>query len=210
MTSHPHDPPPAAQPGHDVAWWDAKHRDRPVHDGVDPSVRAACLPLAPGRAVDLACGTGRHARWLARRGWEVVGIDSSPGGLEVAARAARAQGLAGRCRWVAADARAWQPKGQVALVVVAFVALPRLVERTARWLAPGGRVVVVGHALGNAVRDVGGPRDPRLLHDVAALREGARAAGLRVRVAAEVERPVVGDDGGRRVQLDAVLVADRS
>jgi SAM-dependent methyltransferase len=198
-------------PGHDVGWWDAKHRGRGAHDDVDPSVRAACLPLRPsaGGAVDLACGTGRHARWLARRGWDVTGVDSSPGGLEVAAAAAAAQGLDARCRWVAADARTWQPDAPVGLVVVAFVALPRVVERAAQWLAPDGRVVVVGHALGNASRGVGGPRDPRLLHDVTALREAARAAGLRVRLAAEVERPVTWDDGERRVQVDAVLVADR-
>lgn len=196
------------QPGHDTTWWDAKHRDRGAHDDVDPSVRAACLPQLPGTAVDLACGTGRHARWLARRGWDVVGVDSSPGGLGVAASAARDQGVEQRCRWVVADARTWRPEAPVALVVVAFVALPRLVERAAQWLAPGGRVVVVGHALANATRGVGGPRDPRLLHDVAALREAARAAGLRVRLAAEVERPVVWDDDERRVQVDAVLVAD--
>jgi SAM-dependent methyltransferase len=201
------------QPGHDVAWWDAKHRTRGVHDEVDPSVRAACLPLAPrtgaGAAVDLACGTGRHARWLALRGWSATGVDSSPGGLEVAAEAARARGVEGRCRWVAADARTWEPPAEAGLVVVAFAALPHLVERAAGWLAPGGRVVVVGHALANAERGVGGPRDPRLLHDVTALRDGARAAGLRVRLAAEVERPVRWDDGERRVQVDAVLVADR-
>ncbi|MBC3761596.1 class I SAM-dependent methyltransferase [Quadrisphaera oryzae] len=202
---------PGDQPGHDVAWWDAKHRDRPVHDDVDPSVRAACVPLqpAPGGAVDLACGTGRHARWLAHRGWEVTGVDSSPGGLEVAQRAAQEQAVDQRCRWVVADARGWQPEAPVALVVVALVALPRLVERAAQWLAPGGRVVVVGHALANASRGVGGPRDARLLHDVAALRERARDAGMRVRLAAEVERPVVWDDDERRVQVDAVLVADR-
>lgn len=199
----------ADEPGHDVAWWDAKHRDRPVHDDVDPSVHAACLPLRPGTAVDLACGTGRHARWLARRGWEATGVDSSPGGLEVASRAAQEQGLGQRVGWVAADARTWEPQAPVDLVVVAFVALPRLVERAAQWLVPGGRVVVVGHALANAVRGVGGPSDPRLLHDPAALREAARAAGLRVRLAAEVERPVVWDDDERRVQVDAVLVADR-
>jgi len=200
----------AGQPGHDVAWWDAKHRDRGAHDDVDPSVRSACLPLVPGAggAVDLACGTGRHARWLAARGWDVTGVDSSPGGLEVAALAADGRGVAARCRWEVADARTWEPPAPVGLVVVAFVALPRLVERTAGWLGPGGRLVVVGHAHANAVRGVGGPGDPRLLHDVAALHDGARAAGLAVRLVAEVERPVRWDDGGRRTQVDAVLVAD--
>jgi hypothetical protein len=43
---------------------------------------------------------------------------------------------------------------------------------------------------------------------VTALRDGARAGGLRVRLAAEVERPVRWDDGERRAQVDAVLVAD--
>jgi len=37
---------------------------------------AATLP--PGRALDLACGAGRHTRWLAERGWEVVAIDRTP------------------------------------------------------------------------------------------------------------------------------------
>lgn len=202
----------AHQPGHDVAWWDAKHRTRGARDEVDPSVRAACLPLVPsaggGAAVDLACGTGRHARWLASRGWRETGVDSSPGGLEVAARAAHEEGVEELCRWEVADARTWEPPAPVALVVVAFVALPHLVERAAGWLEPGGRLVVVGHALANAVRGVGGPRDPRLLHDVTALRDGGRAGGLRVRLAAEVERPVRWDDGERRAQVDAVLVAD--
>jgi SAM-dependent methyltransferase len=35
--------------------------------------------LKPGRALDLACGAGRHARWLRERGWEVVAIDRTPG-----------------------------------------------------------------------------------------------------------------------------------
>jgi len=200
------------QPGHGAAWWDAKHRGRGAHDDVDPTVRAACLALDPaaggGAAVDLACGTGRHARWLAALGWDVTGVDSSPGGLEVATRAADARGVAARCRWEVADARTWGPSAPVGLVVVAFVALPHLVERAAGWLRPGGRVVVVGHALANAERGAGGPSDPRLLHEAAALRDGARAVGLQVRLAAEVERPVRWDDGERRVQVDAVLVAD--
>lgn len=41
-------------------------------------VTAFAAALPPGRALDLACGAGRHARWLAGRGWEVVAVDRTP------------------------------------------------------------------------------------------------------------------------------------
>ena len=49
--------------------------------GVTPSplVTEFAAALKPGRALDLACGAGRHARWLAERGWEVTAIDRTPG-----------------------------------------------------------------------------------------------------------------------------------
>ena len=37
--------------------------------------------LPPGRALDLACGTGRHALWLARKGWQVTAVDASPSAI---------------------------------------------------------------------------------------------------------------------------------
>ena len=43
-----------------------------------PLVTEFAAPLPPARALDLACGAGRHARWLAERGWEVVAIDRTP------------------------------------------------------------------------------------------------------------------------------------
>src|SRR5262249_57010101 len=52
-----------------------------------PAVRAIIDTLHPGTALDAACGTGRHARYLHERGHRVVGIDASPAMLEVARRA---------------------------------------------------------------------------------------------------------------------------
>lgn len=43
-----------------------------------PEFTAALADAAPGRALDLACGSGRHARWLAERGWDVTAIDAEP------------------------------------------------------------------------------------------------------------------------------------
>jgi SAM-dependent methyltransferase len=45
--------------------------------------------LKPGRALDLACGTGRHAIFLAERGWQVTAVDASHVGIELAKAAAR-------------------------------------------------------------------------------------------------------------------------
>jgi SAM-dependent methyltransferase len=40
-----------------------------------PEFAAALADIAPGRALDLACGSGRHARWLIERGWDVTAVD---------------------------------------------------------------------------------------------------------------------------------------
>jgi len=64
--------------------WNERYRSREVID-LDPApllVRAAS-ELAPGRALDLACGAGRNALWLARRGWDVVAIDGASEAIRI-------------------------------------------------------------------------------------------------------------------------------
>ena len=58
--------------------WDQHYAD-PAHTDstVDPLLIQAAEMLLPGRALDLACGTGRHALYLARLGWRVTAVDSS-------------------------------------------------------------------------------------------------------------------------------------
>ena len=94
--------------------------------------------LPPGRALDLGCGAGRSAVWLAERGWDVTGVDFSDVAL----------GLARKQRpdvdWVLADLREYEPeRGAFDLVLVLFVHLPpderrALLSRAADALAPGG------------------------------------------------------------------------
>ena len=43
-----------------------------------PELAAALADEPPGRALDLACGRGRHAAWLAERGWQVTAVDLEP------------------------------------------------------------------------------------------------------------------------------------
>ncbi len=156
-----------------------------------------------GRALDLGAGEGRHAVWLASLGWRVTAVDFSAVGLGKGEAEASRRGQ--RVDWVVADVRSWQPpEGQLFdLVLVAYLHLPEdVLSRASRWLAPGGALVIVGHALRNLTEGVGGPSDASLLHTVEDLR--AASAGLEVERCEEVVRPTEGGDA-----IDAVLVARR-
>ena len=183
--------------------WDERYADaaRPWTRAPSPTVTAALADLSSGTAVDVAAGTGRHALWLAGRGWQVTAVDFSAVGTGQGRAHAEAQGVA--VDWVVADAREWSPAAPVDLVLAAHVQLGvDGFRRCGRWLLPGGRLVVVGHALRNLTDGVHGPRDPALLHTPSALRSAA--GELEVERLEEVLRP---DDGGTVVEL--VLVARR-
>lgn len=58
--------------------WNARYRSRErIDDEPSSLLTAAAGDLDPGRALDLACGAGRNAAWLAERGWDVVAIDGA-------------------------------------------------------------------------------------------------------------------------------------
>ena len=70
--------------------WDEHYRD-PAHIDLtpDPLLVEAAAWLPPGDALDLACGPGRHALYLARLGWRVTAVDASPVALAALRRRAR-------------------------------------------------------------------------------------------------------------------------
>jgi tellurite methyltransferase len=74
--------------------WDERYR-RGEHDTLEPSrlLAQAIDILPPGRALDLACGAGRHAIFLAERGWSVTAVDSSPVAIEITRKRAQDRGL---------------------------------------------------------------------------------------------------------------------
>ena len=87
---------PASNPFNLPSDWDARHRAAALGAPDEPaSFVRELLPLLPtGRALDLACGAGRHTLLLAARQQEVTAVDSSSAGLETLERLARDAGLA--------------------------------------------------------------------------------------------------------------------
>ncbi|MGJ6966683.1 FAD-dependent oxidoreductase [Streptosporangium sp. G11] len=108
--------------------------------------------LEPGRALDLGCGEGADAIWLARRGWRVTATDISGVALDRAARHAAAADVADRVDWQRHDLGASFPDGVFDLVSAHFLHslgdMPRekILRTAASAVAPGGILLVVGHA----------------------------------------------------------------
>jgi SAM-dependent methyltransferase len=108
--------------------------------------------LPAGTALDLGCGEGGDAVWLALRGWQVTAVDVSPTALRRAAEHAQQAGVADRITTERHELGRSFPGGTYDLVSAAFlhspVELPRedVVRQAAAAVAPGGRLVVLGHA----------------------------------------------------------------
>ena len=205
----------------DAHEWDQRYQEQELVWGVEPNrfVVEVVADLPPGRALDVAAGEGRNAVWLAEQGWQVTASDFSAVAVERGQRIARERGV--EVEWLCADARNPAPRREgYDLVLLSYLQLPpddwrRVLTEAVRAMAPGGRLVSIGHALDNLIHGVGGPQDPKVLHipeDIAfAVTEIAAAEGFAVRVerAEQVTREVATDDGPRTA-IDSLVVVHRS
>jgi len=165
----------------DEAFWDERYRSTSaVWSGKpNPQLVAEVGNLAPGAALDVGCGEGADAIWLAERGWAVTAVDHSRVALERGKAHAQEPGIdvAQRIQWLHADLAQWLPaEGTYDLVSAQFMHLPRqprdgLFRRLAKSVSPGGTLLIVGHHPTDAQTTAARPPVPELFFtadDVAA------------------------------------------
>ena len=200
----------------DAGDWDARYAAAEQVWSLDPNqfVASELGDLPAGTAVDLACGEGRNAIWLARQGWRVTGIDFS----EVAVERARARDADGEVTWVAGDVLTVDMP-EVDLAVLAYLQLPAGERRTAvrrafDALRPGGTQFVVAHDSTNLTEGTGGPQDPSVLYTAEDVLADVADRDFEVVRAERVSRTVTKDDehGGRHdlVAWDALARLTRA
>src|SRR4051812_15234526 len=154
--SHASDAPSPADPCGEgpslQAEWDRRYAEREQLWSGQPNgaLVAEVAGLTPGRVLDVGCGEGADAVWLARRGWEVTGLEVSRVALKRAVEHAHDSGVT--VRWVHAGlVEAAFPPGSFDLVSAQYPALLRtpggLAERALlAAVAPGGLLLLVHHA----------------------------------------------------------------
>jgi SAM-dependent methyltransferase len=209
-------------PGDAVDFWEERYRGTtPIWSGranralID--ILESLEDVEPGRALDLGCGEGGDAVWLAERGWAVTGVDLSPTAIARGTAAARAAGIAAdRLRLIAADLEVWTDEPVYDLVTASFLQSPiefpreAILRRAAGLVTHGGHILVIAHAgaphwaPAEQFADV---RFPSPADDLAAL--GLDPVRWEVVVAEVRERIATAPDGSTGPIPDSVVLAKR-
>ena len=193
--------------------WDLRYaRDARVRAWADTPNRfllAEVSDLPAGRALDVACGMGRNAIWLAERGWTVTALDFSQVAVD------RGRRVAGELPviWRVDDALTVElPRSD--LVVLAYLQLAAeqrrtVVRRALAALEPGGTFLLVAHDSTNLAEGTGGPQDPSVLYTAEDVLTDLEGEPFEVMKASRVARVVTqGDEHGgteRATAWDALV-----
>lgn len=138
----------------DQRFWDARYleSERIWSGRPNAALVRETAGLPAGRALDLGCGEGGDAVWLAEQGWQVTAADISAVALERAAAHAASAGVADRIEWQQHVLGETFPAGTFDLVTALYLhgvgdrPRERILRPAAGAVAPGGTLLVVSHA----------------------------------------------------------------
>ena len=175
--------------------WDERYRLGAYEDRTHPSAwLEQCVPdVAVGRALDVPCGAGRNALFLASRGFSVTGIDISAIALARAEATARSRRLS--IEWIQRDLDTGHGvTGTFELIAVIHYVDLDLMRDLVDLLAPGGHLIVELHLATD--QPVAGPQDPAFRVAPGALRDAAGHLDIL-----SYSEEIVTDPDGRTVAL---------
>jgi chemotaxis protein methyltransferase CheR len=136
-----------------VQFWEERYRsaERVWSGKVNPRLAEVAAALPVGRALDLGCGEGADALWLAERGWEVVAVDVSTTALRRATEAASARNMLSRIDFQRHDLNESFPEGTFDLVSAQYLHSPArldrdgVLQRATTRVNRGGVLLIVDH-----------------------------------------------------------------
>jgi SAM-dependent methyltransferase len=199
------------------AYWEERYRSAATVWSGEPNRQlvAEAGDLPPGTALDAGSGEGADAVWLARRGWWVTAVDFAVTALERGARAAANAGVGDRIEWVRADLRSWTPPVRYDLVSAQFfhLAPPErdvVFATLADAVAPGGRLLLVGHDVSDLESGAHRPHAPERFFSATEVATSLDPGAWDVVTAATRRRPALDHEAEHGVTVaDTVLVARR-
>ena len=128
----------------DLAAWEQRYRAQEETSAPSPSsvLVEAASSLPPGLALDLACGTGRNALWLAQHGWSVTAVDGSPTAIEILRQ--RAEGLPIETQIADLEDSSFTiAPANYNLIAICYYLERKLFEPAKRALLPGGILIAI-------------------------------------------------------------------
>ncbi|BBZ43544.1 class I SAM-dependent methyltransferase [Mycobacterium parmense] len=197
-------------------FWEERYRSSAqVWSGrVNARLAEVAAELPAGRALDLGCGEGADALWLAERGWRVTAVDVSATALHRAKDAASRRNLLDRIDFERHDLNETFPQGPFDLVSAQYLHSPARLERegvlrrAADQVSPGGVLLIVDHGEAPPWAERHDHSFPSVEDVLAGLR--LEPAGWTTVRAERAARDAIGPGGEAGVLLDNVLVVRRN
>lgn len=202
------------------AFWDKRYASRSALWSGEPNAHlvAQASELGAGTALDVGCGEGADAIWLAERGWHVTALDVSPVALQRGAERALeiSADVAQRIDWLHEDVLTWEGPEPASydLVSAQFMHLPKepreaLFQRLAASVAPDGTLLIVGHHPSDMQSTAPRPPLPELFFTASEVAASLEPRAWEIVVDAAPERSITDPQGHTVVIHDAVLRARR-
>ena len=132
----------------DIAGWEEKYRsgERGKEDAPTILLTETAEKLTPGTAIDLACGAGRNALYLAEHGWNVTAVDGSKAAIEIVRERASARGLHVHTEVADLTAPGFAiPAAAFDVVLIAYYLQRDLFPKAKAAVRPGGILIAIAH-----------------------------------------------------------------